>query len=109
MRLERGTGHQTAAHDDTTRTAMAKPISFRGVYPILATPFHDDESLDLGSFDRLIRFMARLGVDGVTILGVLGEGGAGPVKACDPDCEDLYEDYLKPAYGAMKHDADHQG
>jgi len=26
---------------------MAKPISFQGVYPILATPFHDDESLDL--------------------------------------------------------------
>jgi 4-hydroxy-tetrahydrodipicolinate synthase len=52
---------------------MSKPISFRGVYPILATPFHDDESLDLGSFDRLIRFMARLRVDGVTILGVLGE------------------------------------
>ena len=37
------------------------------------------------------------------------EGGAGPVKACDPDCEDHYEDYLKPAYGAMNHDADHQG
>ena len=52
---------------------MAKPISFQGVYPILATPFHDDESLDLESFDRLIRFMVRLRVDGVTILGVLGE------------------------------------
>jgi 4-hydroxy-tetrahydrodipicolinate synthase len=52
---------------------MAHPISFEGVYPILATPFHDDESVDLESFDRLIRFMGRLKVDGVTILGVLGE------------------------------------
>jgi 4-hydroxy-tetrahydrodipicolinate synthase len=52
---------------------MAKPISFEGVYPILATPFRDDESVDLESFGRLIRFMAGLGMDGVTILGVLGE------------------------------------
>ena len=52
---------------------MAHPISFEGVYPILATAFHDDESLDLESFDRLVRFMAGLEVDGITILGVLGE------------------------------------
>jgi 4-hydroxy-tetrahydrodipicolinate synthase len=52
---------------------MAKSVSFAGVYPILATPFNDDESLDLESVDRLIRFMAKLGVEGVTILGVLGE------------------------------------
>jgi 4-hydroxy-tetrahydrodipicolinate synthase len=45
----------------------------RGVVPILATPFHEDESLDLESLDRLVRFMAGLGVDGVTVLGVLGE------------------------------------
>jgi 4-hydroxy-tetrahydrodipicolinate synthase len=43
------------------------------VVPILATPFHPDESLDLESLDRLVRFMARLGVDGMTVLGVLGE------------------------------------
>ena len=41
--------------------------------------------------------------------GRYAQGGAGLVKACDPDCEDLYEDYLKPTYGAMGHDADHQG
>lgn len=52
---------------------MPAPIPFTGVYPILATPFDDNENLDLESFDRLIRFMAELGVDGVTILGVLGE------------------------------------
>ena len=52
---------------------MADTPSFRGVYPILATPFHDDESPDLEALDRMVRFMHRLGVDGVTVLGVLGE------------------------------------
>jgi len=47
--------------------------AFQGVIPILATPFHDDESLDLSSWSRMLEFMAGLGVDGVTILGVLGE------------------------------------
>jgi 4-hydroxy-tetrahydrodipicolinate synthase len=46
---------------------------FAGVIPILATPFHDDETLDLSSWQRLLEFMLALGVDGVTILGVLGE------------------------------------
>lgn len=52
---------------------MAPTTNFRGVFPILATPFHDDESLDLESLHRLVAFMARIGVDGVTVLGVLGE------------------------------------
>ena len=46
---------------------------FQGVIPILATPFHDDERLDMESWHRLLEFMAGLGVDGLTILGVLGE------------------------------------
>lgn len=44
-----------------------------GVIPILATPFHDDESLDLPSLTRLIEFSAEVGANGVTLLGVLGE------------------------------------
>jgi 4-hydroxy-tetrahydrodipicolinate synthase len=51
---------------------MAAP-RFAGVIPILATPFHDDESLDLASLDRMVRFFGELGVDGFTVLGVLGE------------------------------------
>ena len=50
-----------------------KQVAFEGVIPILATPFRDDESLDPESWARLLEFMVRLGVDGVTILGVLGE------------------------------------
>jgi 4-hydroxy-tetrahydrodipicolinate synthase len=46
---------------------------FSGVIPILATPFHDDEGIDLESWQRLIEFMVRIEVNGITILGVLGE------------------------------------
>ena len=46
---------------------------FSGVIPILATPFNDDESLDLPSWQRMIEFMVGLNVNGITILGVLGE------------------------------------
>ncbi len=52
---------------------MDKSLSFQGVFPILVTPFTDGEEIDLESFSRVVRFMADIGVDGVTILGVLGE------------------------------------
>ncbi|MEP7154645.1 MAG: dihydrodipicolinate synthase family protein [Betaproteobacteria bacterium] len=48
-------------------------INFTGVIPILATPFSDDESLDIASWQRMIEFMVASKVDGITILGVLGE------------------------------------
>jgi len=48
-------------------------IEFKGVFPILVTPFAADESLDLDSLDRVVRFMVGAGMDGVTVLGVLGE------------------------------------
>ncbi len=48
-------------------------LNFEGVFPILATPFDESENLDLESFERLVRFIGGLGVDGITILGVLGE------------------------------------
>jgi len=52
---------------------MAAELKFEGVFPILATPFDDNEHPDLESFDSLVRFMGRMGVDGITVLGVLGE------------------------------------
>ena len=48
-------------------------LDFRGVFPILPTPFLPDESVDVGSFENMVERMVGLGVDGVTILGVLGE------------------------------------
>ena len=45
----------------------------RGVYLIAATPFAADGSLDLEGLDRLIDWYLGHGVDGLTLLGQLGE------------------------------------
>lgn len=45
----------------------------KGVFIISATPFNEDDSLDLDSADRLVDFYLEQGVDGLTILGVMGE------------------------------------
>ncbi len=47
--------------------------NFTGVIPILATPFHDDDSIDHASLERMIGFFSGMGVTAVTLLGVLGE------------------------------------
>jgi len=47
--------------------------SAKGVYIISATPFTDNGELDLDSTDRLVDFYLEHGVDGITILGVMGE------------------------------------
>lgn len=52
---------------------MQPSLSLQGVFPILATPFDAQENLDLDSLARIVAFMAEIGVDGITILGVLGE------------------------------------
>jgi 4-hydroxy-tetrahydrodipicolinate synthase len=46
----------------------------RGVWNIVPTPFHPDEELDPESLRTLTDFVVASGVDGMTILGVLGEG-----------------------------------
>lgn len=48
-------------------------MKFSGVIPILVTPFNEDESIDLDSIATMIELMREIHVDGVTILGVLGE------------------------------------
>lgn len=57
-------------------SAAAAPAAagmFRGVWPIMATPFRPDETVDLDGFRKAICFMAAAGADGITITGVLGE------------------------------------
>jgi 4-hydroxy-tetrahydrodipicolinate synthase len=46
-----------------------------GVWTIVPTPFTADGALDVASLPGLTRFVAGCGVDGMTILGVLGEAG----------------------------------
>lgn len=56
---------------------MSGPAQFgietKGVYPIAATPFRPDLSIDWESLDRLIDFYEEAGASGITILGILGE------------------------------------
>ena len=47
--------------------------SAAGVFPIAPTPFAPDGAIDWASVDRLFDFYARIGADGVTVLGILGE------------------------------------
>lgn len=46
---------------------------FSGIYNILATPFDAEYAVDYASLRRLVRFQMRLGAQGLTILGVMGE------------------------------------
>src|SRR4051794_31294144 len=45
----------------------------RGVFIISATPFTEAGAMDWASTDRLVDFYLESGVDGITILGVMGE------------------------------------
>ena len=45
----------------------------KGVFVISATPFFDDGALDLDGTAQLVDFYLGCGVDGITILGVMGE------------------------------------
>ena len=44
-----------------------------GVFPIAATPFSDDGSVDYDSIDSLVEFYLESGAHGLTILGMMGE------------------------------------
>jgi 4-hydroxy-tetrahydrodipicolinate synthase len=54
---------------------MTADERLRGVWNIVPTPFTPDGDLDEASLPGLTTFVARSGVDGMTILGVLGEAG----------------------------------
>jgi 4-hydroxy-tetrahydrodipicolinate synthase len=59
----------------TTGAPMPAQLSAdaKGVYVIAATPFTDAGAIDYASIDRLVEFYLGCGVDGMTILGVMGE------------------------------------
>ncbi len=44
----------------------------KGVFIISATPFTENGALDLASADRLVEFYLEAGVQGITILGMMG-------------------------------------
>lgn len=56
-------------------TAAAGIERLEGVWTIVPTPFRADGALDIAGLAGLTRFVAGCGVNGMTILGVLGEAG----------------------------------
>ena len=68
-----------------------------GVWNIVPTPFHPDEALDVGSLGTLTEFVVASGVDGMTILGVLGEGA----KVTDAERSAIIDAVLTRANGRV--------
>ncbi|WP_275880244.1 4-hydroxy-tetrahydrodipicolinate synthase [Haloferax volcanii] len=48
-------------------------FDFRGVYPAMTTPFHEDGSIDFEQFQADVRRLEEAGVDGVVPVGSTGE------------------------------------
>ena len=69
----------------------------KGVYNITPTPFHPDGSLDLDSLARLTQFTIDAGVDGMTILGVMGEAS----KVTDAERERIIATVVEAAAGRI--------
>jgi 4-hydroxy-tetrahydrodipicolinate synthase len=69
----------------------------KGIYNITPTPFKPDGSLDEASLRRLTDFIIRTGVDGMTILGVLGEAG----KITESERERVMATVLEAADGRI--------
>ena len=76
---------------------MKTPRLPEGVYNITPTPFLPDENLDETSLARLAGFLTDLGVQGLTILGVLGEAG----KLTDAEWERVIEIVIETVDGRI--------
>lgn len=48
-------------------------MTLAGIYPITPTPFDEQGRVDTASIETMTAFMVRAGVDGLAILGVMGE------------------------------------
>jgi len=47
---------------------------FKGAGVAIATPFHEDGSVNYEEFDRLIEFQIKEGTDAIIVCGTTGEG-----------------------------------
>lgn len=68
-----------------------------GVHTIMPTPFQDDGGLDLESLAQLTDFLVKLGVDGVVVLGVMGEAP----KLSESEQESVITTTVKAANGRI--------
>lgn len=69
--------------------------TFRGNLPIVPTPFDESGALALGDVPRLVDYYERCGVEGLTILGVMGEAD----KLSSRETEALVAEFLRVADG----------
>lgn len=76
---------------------MGEVGALRGVWNIVPTPFLPDGELDAASIPSLVRFVRATGVDGMTILGVLGEAA----KLSDAERSAVIATALEAAAGSI--------
>jgi 4-hydroxy-tetrahydrodipicolinate synthase len=66
-----------------------------GAFAIAPTPFHDDGRIDEASIDKLCEFYSRIGCNGITVLGILGEAP----KLDAAEAEQVASRFIKSAGG----------
>src|SRR5262249_25519014 len=71
--------------------------SAKGVYTIAATPFTDRGDIDWPSVDSLVEFYLQCGVQGLTILGMMGEAQ----KLSDQESAELTRYFLRRVNGRV--------
>jgi len=71
--------------------------SAKGVFTIAATPFTDDGDLDWPSVDSLVEFYLQCSVQGLTILGMMGEAQ----KLSDEESAELTRYFLRRVNGRV--------
>ena len=71
--------------------------SAKGVYTIAATPFTDTGEIDWPSVDSLVEFYLQCGVQGLTILGMMGEAQ----KLGDQESAELTRYFLRRVNGRV--------
>lgn len=71
--------------------------SAKGVYPIAPTPFTDRGDIDWPSVDQMIEFYLRAKVQGLTILGLMGEAQ----KLSDSESAELVRYALRAVAGRL--------
>eukprot|EP01083_Nonionella_stella_P272307 923325_1 len=76
FRLQRARVLHTSFIQRTSLRSLSTTSSnpFNGIWPIIATPFNEDETINYTVFEKIINFYSNeVGVNGCTITGVLGE------------------------------------
>lgn len=81
----------------TTPASSSNDQRFEGVYHVLCTPFTSEGELDLESLTRLTDTVVDSGVDGLTVLGVMGEAH----KLTEAECEQVLETVTDVANGRV--------